>query len=42
MKFVKIFLKGESVRVTHWIYVERCQNFHVLTKNGGTILKTKF
>lgn len=31
--FVKISLKGESVRVTQWMYVERCQNFHVVIKN---------
>lgn len=38
--FVKISLKRVSVRVTQWIFVERCHNFHV--KNGGTILRTKF
>lgn len=35
--FVNISLKSVSVRVTQWIYVERCHNFHVVIKNGGTI-----
>lgn len=40
--FVKISLKRVSVKVTQWIYVERCLNFHVISKSGGTILRAKF
>lgn len=40
--FVKILLKRVSVRVTQWIYVERCHNFHVVTKNAGIVLRAKF
>lgn len=40
--FVKISLKRVSVKVTQWIYVERCLNFHVIIKSGGTILRAKF
>lgn len=31
--FVKISLKGESVRDRQWMYVDRCQNFHVVIKD---------
>lgn len=40
--FVKISLKRVSVKVTQGIYVERCLNFHVISKSGGTILRAKF
>lgn len=39
--FLKISLKGESMRVTQWIYVERCQNSQVGIQNGGAGIKDK-